>query len=94
MPEKDKIKNERKAIFFDLGCGVTSSVLALTGIIYGINTFRVITNIGWFVLSVSFWVIYFLFSVIMISYGIYSNHQSKNFDPSKYKKKIKAPFVS
>ena len=92
MASKSQAKRERQAIYFDLICGVTSSVIALTGITYAVISNRV-TIIGWFIASVAFWMGYLLFSVLMISIGLYTNYQSKHFDPSKYKKDIKPPIV-
>ncbi len=92
MARKSQIKNERIAIYFDLICGVTSSVIALIGIIFVVISNRV-TRIGWLITGFTFWMGYFLFSVFMISYGLYINYKSKNFDPSKYKKDLRAPIV-
>ncbi len=92
MGTHNQIKNERKAIYFDLICGVISSVIALSGITFVAISGRV-TSIGWFTASVVFWGLYFLFSILMIIFGLYSNYKSKNFDPSKYKKDIKPPII-
>lgn len=89
---KSRIKRERQAIYFDLICGVTQSVISLTGAILTV-ILNGITNVGWFITGLTFWMFYLLFSLLMISYGIYSHFKEKNFDETNYKKDLRAPIV-
>lgn len=89
---KNPIKKERKDLYFDLICGVISAVISLTGIIY-IAILNRITNIGLFIAGFTFWMCYFLISVLLISYGLYTSYKEKNFDENKRRKDLRAPIV-
>ena len=92
LTKRDKIKNERIRLYFDLICGVTSSVISLSGIIY-VAILNRITSIEWFIAGLTFWVGYLLISILMISYGLYTHFKEKDFDETKHKKDIRAPIV-
>ncbi len=89
---KSRIKKQRQALYFDLICGVSSAVIALSGIIY-IAILNRIKSIGWFIGGFIFWMCYLLFSVLLIGYGLYINYKDKHFDENKYKKDLRAPIV-
>ena len=89
---KSRIKKERQALYFDLIWGVISAVIALSGIIY-ISILNRIKSVGWFIAGFTFWMCYLLFSVLLISYGLYTSYKEKNFDENKYKKDLRAPIV-
>lgn len=87
-----RAKKERKAIYFDLLCGVTSSVIAISGLIF-VAVVNSIKYLDWFIVGVTFWVGYLIFSILMISYGIYSYHLEKHWEERKSKHKLRAPIV-
>ena len=92
MASAREIKTERRAIYFDIICGIISSVLALTGIAFAAISHR-IYSMGWFTVSVTFWTGYLLFSFFLIGLGIYTWKKEKNFDSIEPRKDIKAPIV-
>jgi len=92
MAGTKQYKHERKAIYFDIFCGITSSVIALTGITCAVIFKRVI-SIGWFTIGLTFWVGYLVFSFFLIGLGIYTWYKEKNLDKSAPKKDLRAPIV-
>ncbi len=92
MPTEREIKDERVAIYFDVICGLISSVLALSGLVYAAISNRIF-NMGWFAVSVTFWTAYSLFSFFLIGLGIYTWKKNKNFDIKQLRKDLKAPIV-
>ncbi|MFW9818568.1 MAG: hypothetical protein ACFFE5_03075 [Candidatus Thorarchaeota archaeon] len=92
MSTSKQIKSERKGIYFDIICGLTSSVIALTGIACAV-IFNRVASMGWFTISVTFWGGYLAFSVFLIGLGIYSWHKEKNLDKYKPRTDLKAPVV-
>jgi hypothetical protein len=92
MSTSKHFKSERKSIYFDIMCGITSSIIALTGIAWAV-VFNRVASIGWFTISVTFWGGYLAFSFFLISLGIYTWHKEKNLDKYKPKKDLKAPIV-
>lgn len=93
MVLKDEAKSSRKAIYFDLICGVVCSTTALTGIVFVSITQEITYMAGW-VTGLTFWILYLIFSLFLISVGIYTWWREKHFDERKMKKDIKAPLVS
>jgi len=89
---KNQIKKERQAVYFDIICGVISAVISLSGIII-VAVLNRVTSIGWFITSFAFLICYLLFSVLLISYGLYTRYNEKHFDENKYKKDLRAPIV-
>lgn len=92
MASAREIKDERKAIYFDIICGIISSVLALTGIAFAAISHRIF-SMGWFTVSVIFWTGYLLISFFLIGLGIYTWKKEKNFDSIEQRKDLKAPIV-
>lgn len=92
MMSETQAKNERKALYFDIICGITSTVLALTGIIFAAISHRIF-SMGWFTVSITFWTGYLLFSFYLIGLGIYTWKKEKNFDKFEPRKDLRAPIV-
>jgi len=92
MKSEREIKDERKAIYFDVICGLLSSILSLTGLAVAAISHRIF-NMGWFAVSVTFWTAYLLFSFFLIGLGIYTWKMNKNFDTKKPSKDLRAPVV-
>jgi len=92
MASARKIKDERKAIYFDIICGIISSVFALT-ILTVVAISHRIFSMGWFTVSVIFWTGYLLSSFFLIGLGIYTLKKEKNFDSIEQRKDLKAPIV-
>lgn len=92
MARTKQSKNESRAIYFDIFCGITSCVIALTGIICAI-IFKRVASIGWFTISITFFGGYLAFSFFLIGLGIYSWYKEKNFDKYDQKKDLRAPIV-
>jgi len=88
--QRKRDKKERQAIYFDLICGIISSILALTGIFYVAITQR-IRNMGMFITGAAFWFFYLIFSLFLIGMGIYLWYKEKYWDEKTYKKDLKPP---
>jgi hypothetical protein len=89
---KSKLENERKAIYFDLVCGLVSSVISASGILFSAIKVE-IYNMGWFTTGLTFWIAYMLFSIVMIFVGLRGHYQIKKYGIIKSKKPLKAPIV-
>ncbi|MBY8985768.1 MAG: hypothetical protein KGD65_11905 [Candidatus Lokiarchaeota archaeon] len=55
-----RAKKERQQLYFDLICGIISSTLAITGIIYVGLTQRISNYIN-YITGLSFWIFYLCF---------------------------------
>jgi hypothetical protein len=88
-----RAKKERQQLYFDLICGIISSIAAISGIIYTGLTQK-ISNYVNYITGLSFWIFYLSFSIFLIALGIYLWHKERYFDEKKSKKEIKAPLVS
>jgi uncharacterized membrane protein YhaH (DUF805 family) len=96
MPRKDKVKEERKSLYFDLICGIINSTLAIiciffTTIVYGIK------DVLGFSIGVTFCIFYLGVSIFLIFIGIYTKQKEKKYgiiSKKKRKREIKAPIVS
>jgi uncharacterized membrane protein len=94
MPINDEVRNQRIAIYVDCICGIISSLIAISGIIFFALPLG-ITNSSFFTISLTFWIFWLLFSLYFIGLGLSIHHANKNFDSNaKPKKKLKAPLVS
>jgi O-antigen/teichoic acid export membrane protein len=77
MPRRiDEAKSERKRLYFDLICGIVSSILALTGIIFFAVMYG-ITNMGGWLTGLVFWILYLSLSIFMISIGVYTKYKER-----------------
>ncbi|MFW9969438.1 MAG: hypothetical protein ACFFDF_04500 [Candidatus Odinarchaeota archaeon] len=85
-------KSDRSAIYIDVFCGITSAIIALTGLTIAVITNRV-ASMGWFAFNVTFWICWLGLSVFLISLGIYTWYKEKHFDKYKPRDDLKAPVV-
>lgn len=92
MVLKDEAKSHRKAIYFDLICGVVCSTTALMGIIF-ISITQEITYMADWVTGLTFWIFYLIFSLFLISIGIYTSWKEKHFDDQAPRKDLNPPIV-
>lgn len=88
----DETKNERKSLYFDLICGVILSSSALIGIIF-VTFNHEITNVTGWLTGLTFWIIYFILSLALISFGLYTRWKDKHFDDQAIRKDLKQPIV-
>ncbi len=89
---KQRAKKERRAIYFDIICGILSSIISLSGIAY-VAILNLVVNIGWFTVGLTFWVGYLIFSIFLMGVGIYTWYKEKNFEKYEQKQDLKAPIV-
>ena len=89
---KKRLKKERAAINFDIICGATSSIKALSAIIF-VVVVKGIYSLGWFIAGLTFWMVYLAFSLFLIGLGIHTWYKEKNFDKMEQRKDLKAPIV-
>ena len=97
MPSNKKVRNERIAIYFDIICSVTCSVISISAIVIFTITERITTFTISYILGLGFWIGLLLLSLFLFSVGIYTYYADKNYDTrakSRKPRKIKAPFVS
>jgi len=77
IPSKiDEAKSERKRLYFDLICGMVSSILALMGIIFFAIMYGITDMAGWLT-GLTFWILYLLLSVFMVAIGLYTKHKER-----------------
>jgi len=84
----DRLKRERMALYVDCICGSISAIFSLSAVIFvvlteGVEAIQVNIN---FIISLTFWIFWLIFSLSILSYGIYRLHQEKNYE--KWKAKI------
>jgi len=97
MPSNNKVRNERIAIYFDIICSVTCSVISISAIIFFTITEGITTFTTAYILGLGFWIALLLLSLGLFSVGIHAYYSDKNYDTrdkSKRPKNIKVPFVS
>ncbi|TFF92915.1 MAG: hypothetical protein EU543_04765 [Promethearchaeota archaeon] len=89
-----KSLDTRKRIYFDCILGTFFSIISISSIIYTTLN-KGIYNLGFFLFSLSFWIIWLGISLFLISWGLYIRYLEKNPAKleSKYKKDLKAPIV-
>ena len=93
MVLKDVAKNERKAVYFDLICGIVCSVSAFTALIFVTVMYGITNMVAWLTGSV-FLILYLILSLSLICYGLYAKWKDKNFDEKSPRKDLKPPIVS
>jgi uncharacterized Tic20 family protein len=76
IPRKDKETEERKMLYFDLTCGIVSSILSLAGITFFAIAYG-ITNWPGFFTGLIFWIFYLLLSIFMIAIGLYTKKKER-----------------
>ncbi len=89
---EDRVKKERQQLYFDLICGIICSVTALSGIIFMTIVHGISDMSGWLV-GFTFWMVYLIFSLFLISVGLYTRWKDKHFDEKKPRKDLKPPIV-
>jgi len=89
---KSRAKKERQAIYFDLICGIVSSTIAISAMIF-VAVVKAIKSLKWYIVGMTFWVGYLIFSFLMITFGIYTYYQEKHWEERKSKHKLRAPIV-
>ena len=97
MPNWDRIKNERIAMYFDIILGIVISSASLFGIIFFSLTESIEYFSVYYVLGVVFWISWLIFSIVLMVIGIKSYLDTKHFEKTGKPKKprnIKAPMVS
>ena len=87
-----RVKKERQGIYFDLICGIISSILALSGIIF-VYVESGIVRPAFFFFGLAFWIFYLCFAIFMICLGIYLWYEEKHFDENEQRRDLKAPIV-
>jgi uncharacterized membrane protein len=97
MPSNNKVRNERIAIYFDIICSVTCSVISISAIIFFTITERITTFTTAYILGLGFWIGLLLLSLFLFGVGIHTYYADKNYElraKSRKPRKIKAPIVS
>ncbi|MHA2281458.1 MAG: hypothetical protein ACXAC5_11440 [Promethearchaeota archaeon] len=92
MVLKDEAKSERKRLYFDLICGAVCSITALSGIIFVFLMYGITDMAGWLT-GLTFWIIYLIFSLFLISIGLYTRWKEKHFDDRPPRTDLKPPIV-
>ena len=90
--QRKRDKKDRQALYFDLICGIVSSILSLTGIFYVAITQK-IRNITMFLTGAAFWFLYLIFSIFLIGMGVYLWYKEKHWDEEKSRKDLKPPII-
>jgi len=96
MPLEDKVKRERKHLYFDLICGIINSTVAIIAIIFATIKFG-LRNVGGFYIGLTFCIFYLGISIFLIILGIYTKQKEKKYgviSKNKRKREIKPPIVS
>jgi hypothetical protein len=76
MPRKSKEVEERKSLYIDLTCGIVSSILSLSGIIFFAVMFGITYWPGFFA-GLIFWIFYLGLSIFMIGIGLYTKKKER-----------------
>jgi hypothetical protein len=90
--QRKRAKKENQQLYFDLICGLISSIIAITAIIY-VGLTQQIRSIGMYVTGLSFWIFYLCFSIFMICLGIYLWYKEKHWDEEMSRKDLKPPII-
>jgi len=96
MPLEDKVKRERKHLYFDLICGIINSTVAISAIIFATIKFG-LRNVAGFYIGLTFFICYLGVSIFLIIFGIYTKQKEKKYgviSNKKRKREIKPPIVS
>ncbi|MFX1568492.1 MAG: hypothetical protein ACFFCV_09000 [Promethearchaeota archaeon] len=87
-PAEERIRTERIAIYLDCIIGVFCSILSLSCIIFFAIT-EGIPYPGWFSFGLAFWILWLIYSLTLLHFGL----KSKHLDEKKPRKDLKAPIV-
>ena len=88
-PHLKRVKKERQGFYFDLICGIISSILSLIGIIF-VTMKSGIVSPAFFFVGLSFWILYLCFAIFMICLGIYLWYKEKHFEEYEQRRDLKA----
>lgn len=96
MVRKDKVKEERKSLYFDITCGLINSILALIGIIVttAIHGIRSVAN---YYIGLTICICYLGLSIFLIFMGFYTKHKERKKEvvsKRMEKRELKPPIVS
>ena len=88
---KARIKRERIGIYFDCIVGTICAIISLFAVLFVVLTegpegIEVNTN---FIISITFWIFWLIFSLSIVGVGIYKYYEEKNYDKWKEKQKKK-----
>ncbi|GAG90598.1 unnamed protein product [marine sediment metagenome] len=95
MVFKDKAKQERKGLYFDLICGIVNSILAIIGIIFATIVYGIRNDAGFYI-GLTFCICYLGISIFLIIFGIYTKQKEKKYgvvSKKKRKRELKPPIV-
>jgi MFS family permease len=96
MSQNEKIRRERKHLYFDLICGIINSTFAIIAIIFTTIVYG-LRNIPGFYVGLIFSIFYLGVSIFLIILGIYTGRIEKKYGivgKKKKKREIKPPIVS
>jgi hypothetical protein len=96
MTQEDRLKRERKHLYFDLICGVINSTFAISAIIFVTIVYGFRSTPG-FYLGFIFCILYLGISIFFIIFGIYTRQMEKKYGivgGKKKKRELKPPIVS
>ena len=88
--QRKRDRKERQALYFDLICGMVSSILALIGIIFFAVMYGITNMAGWLT-GLTFWILYLILSIFLIGMGVYLWYKEKYWDEIIPKKDLKPP---
>ncbi len=94
---RNDLKSERIMIYFDLICGVISSSIAISTIVFFTITEEISQITTTYIIGLGFWIAWLLISLFFIGVGIYTYYAEKNYDiraKSRKLRKINTPIVS
>lgn len=97
MPNWDRVKNERIAMYFDIISGIVISSASLFGIFFFTITEHITNFSVYYWLGLAFWLGWLALSIFLMVIGIKSYLDTKYFEKTgehKKKRDIKAPMVS
>lgn len=86
------VKNERISVYVDCILGSISSIIALIAITFTTIKYG-ISNLKWYTIGLTFWILWLLLSLFLIGLGIYTHIKNKTFDQTKTRKDLRAPIV-
>lgn len=96
MSRNDRVKRERKHLYFDLICGIINSTFAITAIIFATIVYG-LRNVAGFYIGLTLCICYLGASIFLIIFGIYTKQKEKKhgiISKKKKKRVLKPPIVS
>ena len=93
MAFRDEAKNERKKIYFDIGCGIVFTTITLISVYFVNKEYGIRNKDGWYI-GMTFIILYLIFCLFLLCLGIYSKWRENHADEKAPKKDLKPPIVS